>query len=1090
MIAGMCGSLLSHDALSQLLRSGEPIDLRRADHSFSFGRLRTWHAGVRAQLGPAASARTVFDLVAEPLARCLGFDVVPVGADSRTVDAVLQAGGSAVAVMIATSWGQPAGTAWRQAVHRGLAHRVRWGLCVSGPAMRLVDVDRAYSRRYAEFDLDIATASETTFAVLHGLIGAPALATRKGGTTLDSAIAFCEEYRAALRTSLRTGVHDALIKLITAFRIVSSRRHTDQQVLNESLIVVYRILFLLFAEARGLVPGWHPVYRDGYTIEALRKQLVVPGNAAGVWESLQAVARLAHRGCRAGTLRVPPFNGRLFSPSDAPLADTLPLNDRVVGQALTALTTRMEKGGRAEISYADLGVEQLGSVYEHLLDFDLGAASRGAPPTLLPTGRRKATGTFYTPRALTEFVVRRALAPLVHDATPDRILALRVLDPAMGSGAFLVAACRYLATAYEQALIREGTLTASDVTEADRAAFRRAVAQQCLFGVDTNPMAVQLGRLSLWLATLASDRPLTFLDHRLRSGNSLVGASIEDVRRQQSPGGRHRERDLPLFPPEELRQSLQAVVGPRIAIATTPDDTLEQVRGKERALGELTRPGGPLERWTAAADLWCAAWFEGRGESTRPGMFRALVDQVLHDSSALPAHLSSRLVTRARETAAAQQFFHWRFEFPEVFYTADGAPLRDAGFDVVLGNPPWDMLREDGSKQDVAKLHGFVRGSGLYTLQGRGHTNLYQLFLERTARLLKPGGRGGLILPAGLASDHGSALLRRWLLDRTSIDTFTTLDNRDGIFPIHRSLKFLLLTFGNAGSTMALPARMGLRSAEALDRLPDLGVDPDSLALPRAFLDAGSGEAAVPDIRTRADLDILMSVLGRVPALGAAGGWGIHFGRELNATEDRGHFNEDRKGLPVVEGKQLHPFRVDTPSSRYWIRESVAARVLEARSTFGKPRLAYRDVASPTNRTTLIAAIVPPGAVTTHTVFCLKEALDEETQQFLCGIFNSYVANYLVRMRVGTHVTASLIARLPVPRPPSGDADREEIARLSGAIASGMAPPDGEARLNAKVARLYGLSPHQFRRVLDTFPLVPAPDRDTAFALFEAAHRR
>src|SRR4029079_4788838 len=148
-----------------------------------------------------------------------------------------------------------------------------------------------------------------------------------------------------------------------------------------------------------------------------------------------------------------------------------------------------------------------------------------------------------------EFMVRRALAPLVHERGPEEILALRVVDPAMGSGAFLVAACRYLASAYEAALIRSSGLSASDCDEHDRAGFRRAVAQRCLFGVDINPMAVQLGRLSLWLATLPRGRPLPFFDHHLRAPNSLAGASLEDILRQPPSGSglRRRAAHLPLF---------------------------------------------------------------------------------------------------------------------------------------------------------------------------------------------------------------------------------------------------------------------------------------------------------------------------------------------------------------------------------------------------------------------------------------------------------------------------------------------------------------------------------------------------------------
>ena len=225
--------------------------------------------------------------------------------------------------------------------------------------------------------------------------------------------------------------------------------------LADALTIVYRILFLLFAEARGLVPQWHPIYRDSYTIESLRPAAEGDGPPAGLWQALQAIARLAHRGCTAGTLRVVPFNGRLFAPSAAPLADSFVLDDRVAREVLLAVTTRPAADRRERITYADLGVEQLGAVYERVLDYAPSAS--GGAITLVPSGRRKGTGTFYTPRSMTEYLVRRTLAPLVRGRTPEGILSLRVVDPAMGSGAFLVAACRYLAAAYEDALIAEGS---------------------------------------------------------------------------------------------------------------------------------------------------------------------------------------------------------------------------------------------------------------------------------------------------------------------------------------------------------------------------------------------------------------------------------------------------------------------------------------------------------------------------------------------------------------------------------------------------------------------------------------------------------
>ena len=145
--------------------------------------------------------------------------------------------------------------------------------------------------------------------------------------------------------------------------------------------------------------------------------------------------------------------------------------------------------------------------------------------------------------------VRRTLHPLVEGATADRILQLRIVDPAMGSAAFLVAACRYLARAYERALFATGTLSEAEIEDADRAGFRRLVAQRCLFGVDLNPTAVQLARLSLWLATLSADKPLTFLDHHLVCGNSLIGASPVESRvsRRALTRGAAPSRETPLF---------------------------------------------------------------------------------------------------------------------------------------------------------------------------------------------------------------------------------------------------------------------------------------------------------------------------------------------------------------------------------------------------------------------------------------------------------------------------------------------------------------------------------------------------------------
>lgn len=1092
MIPALSGSLLSHDAVAEAV-GASPVP----ESGSALRNIRRWHALVARDIGPASSARAVFDRVAVPLGASLGFQVRPVSSDSgQSLRAVLEARGSIAATMLVTAWGQDPAAAWREAVIHAIGMGVRWCLCINGPALRVYDAQRTYSRRFAHFDIEATLGDQSAFSALWWLLNAGAF--RGADSVLDRAVALSERHRAAVRDSLQAGVRDALASLLRAFG--TARRPARQrdeasarmdESLDESLTVVYRILFLLFAEARGLVPLWHPTYRDSYTVESLRPAIESPVNPRGLWQSLQAIARLAHRGCRAGTLRVPPFNGRLFSPVYAPLAESLQLDDRPVREALVALTTRPTRAGRQRIAYGDLGVEQLGGVYERILDFSPAPARRGGTIALVATGRRKATGTFYTPRTLTEFMVRRALAPLVADAAPERVLSLRVLDPAMGSGAFLVAACRYLAHAYESALLRAGAVSVDHVGERDRAEFRRTVAQRCLFGVDVNPMAVQLGRLSLWLTTLAGDRPLTFLDHHLRAGNSLVGASLEHVLRRDPPQHGRRRRGppgLPLFDLDQADNAVSAAVDARLSLARDPCDTLAQVRAKERLLSSLQHEGAPLAMWKSVADLWCAEWFRAAREPHRGPAFRTLADQLLGNSAVLPAQVAGPLLTEAALVARRERFFHWPLEFPEVFHGVDGSPIPSPGFDAVIGNPPWEMLRgERGGVADSAALTRFARASGTYTWQGDGHANLYQLFLERALSLTRPGGRFALVLPGGFAIDHGSAALRRALLSRSEIDTFVSIENRDGLFPIHRALKFLVVTATCGAGTTTLPCRFGVRSPEQLDALPDTG-DPGAVQISRGLIEAFSGEQlAVPELRDRTDLEIVSKCASTIPALSAADGWQLTFGRELNATDDREHFvpaGTPSRLLPVVEGKHLSPFTVDVGGARNRIHPRAAARLLGAAGSFTRPRLAYRDVASATNRLTLIAAIVPAGVVTTHTLFCLREPVGADVQWFLCGLFNSFIANFLVRIRVGTHVTVAAIERMPVPKPPIDSAAFLDIIALSRQLSSDPSNPESYAQLQARAAHLYRLTAAEFTHVLDSFPLIPTATRDAAMAAF------
>jgi hypothetical protein len=426
-----------------------------------------------------------------------------------------------------------------------------------------------------------------------------------------------------------------------------------------------------------------------------------------------------------------------------------------------------------------------------------------------------------------------------------------------------------------------------------------------------------------------------------------------------------------------------------------------------------------------------------------------------------------------------------------VFRDEQGRPRADAGFDAIVGNPPWDMVRGDSGdagtrsarRDDSRHLIGFVRGSGIYRVDARSHMNRYQLFIERALQLTRFGGRIGFVLPSGAMSDTGCAPLRRLLFDRARVDAIAYLDNRRGIFPIHRSLKFLLLTCTPGERTDTVRCRFGLTDPEQLGQR-----SPVPVTITRALVSRLSGEddLAIPEIRGNEDLRLLERISARVPMLCAADGWHIAFGRELNATDDRELFVEasvDADGRPVLEGKSIEPFRVSNGECRYRLRHDAHVRVPR------RPRLAYRDVASATNRLTLIAAIVPASAVTTHTLFCLKTSLPLDAQHVLCALLNSFVANYLVRFRVNTHVTVNLVSRLRVPRLESSGRIHQRLSSLAQTLMHAPAAAESQpeyAELQALVATAYDLSERDFSHVLSTFPLIPAAIKERCLTDFNS----
>ena len=1088
-VAGISGRLISSSFAEVLLPTlagyGEipPADARALEIVTRRG----------TALGPASSLRSIADTLVVPLLQALGFIVEQRIDEPRLSVIRLSAGtpGRFDCGALVIGYNQPLSSVWRESVRCGVSTDARWTLCSNGVGLRLIDSRRTWSRDYVEFDLLVLAENHLTQSALWSLARAEALAASV--PLLDRAVALSARHGVEVCRALGDGVLEALQAVMAALAPRARRTFPSSVLFEHSLTVLYRILFLLFAEARGLVPLWHPIYRDRYSLDAIVGALLQGQPPRGLWRALQAIAHLAHSGCSAGELSVTAFNGRLFSPSQAAAFDRTRVEDSVLANAIVAVGTTAVGQTRARIAYRDLDVEQLGAVYERVLDYE--PQSKGRDVSLVRSGDlRKATGSFYTPRAVTSYLVRRTLDPLIAGRSSDAILNLRILDPAMGSGAFLVAACRHLADAAEQALIREGQWHPHDITGSDRALLRRQIAARCLYGVDLNPMAAQLARLSLWLATLAANRPLSFLDHHLVVGNSLVGATADDVRRQPSRGRQRVRRadTLPLFDADGLCATVAGSIAVRLKLDTEPDDSAAVVREKERILTKLMADQSSLRRWLSVLDLWCAGWFWESGPAPDRHVFGELLSELLGGGSQLPSRVTGPLLEQAQRIASRHQFFHWPLIFSEVFCDREGLPRTAGGFDAVISNPPWDMVRGDSGDEgarlerrtDAQRLTAFVRESGIYRVGTRAHANRYQLFVERALQLVRPGGRIGLVLPAGLISDTGTAPLRRFLFERAAVDELAGFDNREAIFPIHRSVRFVLLSCTAGQSTNTIRCRFGISRVDALERVDD--DDNAGVTLTRNFLSrlSGSDDLGIPDLHGEIDLRILERISEAYPRLSSADGWNVQFGRELNATDDRHRFEPfvaAHTARPVVEGKQIDPFRVYIDRSRHQLRANTADRVPR------RLRLAYRDVASATNRLTLIAALIPPRAVTTHTLFCLKTPTPADVQYALCGLLNSYVANYLVRLRVNTHVTASLVSRLPVPVIGRGDPAFERLSGLVRALISASTSAeemDEYAELQALAAQLYGLSSREFEHVLSTFPLVSTSVRSRVLSSF------
>lgn len=769
--------------------------------------------------------------------------------------------------------------------------------------------------------------------------------------------------------------HPANKELLTKLQTGALDR---QEFYRQILRVVYRMIFLFAAEDRGLL---HPPlpendsdgeaaalkarqrYQDFYSLSRLRQRSMYRTGTPhpDLWVSFQLVTQKLGSDAGSLELALPPLGSFLWqSDRSTPDLNGCLISNRHFLRAVQSLAFVKSDGVRRSVDYRNLGAEEIGAVYEGLLELhpkvnaDLGTFELDTAAG----NERKTSGSYYTPDSLVQCLLDTALDPVIDQAVAgksgenaaDAILRLKVCDPAVGSGHFLIAAAHRMAR--RVAAARTGEEEPSP--EASRAALRDVIGR-CLYGVDINPMSAELCRVSLWLEALEPGKPLSFLDHHIRVGNSLLGTTPELVAAGipddafspiegdekaacsalKKRNARERRGHGELFAQEDLRvmDKLRTAAG---AVEDLPDDSTEAIRKKEEAFRQARESYDYLARRTLF-DAWCAAFVIKKvtpsGSSELIGITTRLLN-TLADGGSVPDDVRGEIQRLAKQ----YQFFHFPLELPEVF--ANG------GFDVVLGNPPWEHIelkekewftahgREDianapntaararlitqlqtddaalfqkftNELRQVDGTRHFLADSGHYPFCGRGRVNLYAVFAEAMTSNLNASGRAGAVLPTGIATDDTTKFFFQSVIEKNSLRSLFDFENRSAIFPgVHRSYKFCLFTSGSpkksSGDVSPLDFAFfcqGVEDLSNLDKRFTLSADDIALVNPNT--------RTCPIFRTRRDSELTISIYKKVPVFirESRGGepeqnlWGANFKQGLFNMSTDSHLFRTREQL-------------------------------------------------------------------------------------------------------------------------------------------------------------------------------------------------
>ena len=855
-----------------------------------------------------------------------------------------------------------------------------WAIVTNGRTLRLLrDSTTLTGFAYVECDLEAMFDGElfAEFALLYLLAHQSRVEVADGA---GPSSCWLERWRTTAigqgvraLTLLRDGVETALETLGTGFL-----QHPANTELRQSLAdgvvrlsdvhaallrTVYRLLFWAVAEDRGalLAPDasadQRARYQDYFSSARLR-DLALKRHGSGhddLWEAATLVLDALGRSGGEARLGLPGLGG-LFGITAADVLAGSRLPNTALLSAIRSLSVVQPRGEpRRMVDFAHLGAEELGSVYESLLELvpRYDPVSHAFSLETLAGNDRKTSGSYYTPSELVELVLDTALDPVLDDvekriqtpeARAEALLTLKVCDASVGSAHFLVAAARRIAL--RLAVARTGEL---DPTPTDYSDALHDVVGSCLYGVDINPMAADLAKVSLWLTAMTPGKPLSFLDHHIKVGNALLGttpALLRDgvpdaaftaltgddkaeVARWKKANKTERANrggdDLFSEGTTDLDPAHARTVTTEVDRALRAAVTLDEVTFAAQRYATLD-DDPETQRHRLAADAWCAAFLGEKTPASVP-ITTAVVDDVAAGTA------DDTVLDAVRAIAARHRLFHWHLEFPEVFRIPDGSPVGDTygwtgGFSATLGNPPWERVKlqeqeffatraediadaknaaarkkaiaalenserqallvefNDAKRRSEAESH-FLRTSGRYPLTGVGDVNTYQVFAELFRGALAPSGRSGIITPTGLATDATTAAFFADALNSARLAAFYDFDNEAKIFAeVHHSFRFAI-------SSMTGGQRVSdVLLAFVVRHVADVPTSRFALAASEVLL-LNPNTGTLPVFRSRADADITLGCYRQHPVLirdGGANPWNLTFVRLLDMANDSGLF--------------------------------------------------------------------------------------------------------------------------------------------------------------------------------------------------------